>query len=60
MYAIRSYYVPIFSGELNSQSVVINGQEFTDINGTLQSSAGKVNKLNGSAKQGKGVFKIDT
>lgn len=50
---------PLFTGELNSQSVVINGQEFTDINGSLESSAGKINKLKGSARQGGGYFAID-
>ena len=50
---------PLFTGELNSHSIVINGQEFTDITGNLVSSAGKVNRLKGSARQGAGLFGID-
>lgn len=50
---------PLFTGELNSRSIVINGQEFTDIIGSLDSTAGKVNQLKGSARQGGGTFGID-
>ena len=50
---------PLFKGDLNSRSIVINGQEFTDIVGSLESTAGKVNKLKGSARQGGGSFGID-
>jgi len=50
---------PLFTGELNSHSVVINGQEFTDIKGNLESTSGKVNNLKGSARQGSGSLGID-
>ncbi|MGL5206376.1 MAG: translocation/assembly module TamB domain-containing protein [Acidaminococcaceae bacterium] len=50
---------PFFTGGLNSRSIVINGQEFTDITGSLESTAGKVNKLKGSARQGGGLYGID-
>ena len=50
---------PLFLGELNSSSVIINGQEFTAINGKVESTAGRVNKLKASAQQGGGYFEID-
>ena len=50
---------PLFTGELNSRSIIINDQEFTDITGNLESSGGKVNRLRGSARQGGGLFGID-
>lgn len=54
-----TFAAPVFHGELGSQSIVINGQEFIEIGGTLESTGGRVNKLRASARQGEGTFKTD-